>query len=417
MWENIRLSFQGIWSHKMRSFLTMLGIIIGIASIIAIVSTIQGTNKQIEQNLIGSGNNTINIQLYQNDWTLDLSYQEVPSGIPLVSEETYQQLADLHHVDALSLYRSRQNYDMIYYQNTLLSGGYVYGVDDGYFNTAGLRIGKGRGFSENDLTQSKKVCLLDENAAKSLFMGENAVGKVIEIRKEPFLVIGMVEEKNSFEPVINSIEDYYTYVGDQSGKVYLPETVWPILFQYDEPQSILLKVESTNDMTTVGKQAADILNATLSVSDSTIKYKAQDLMEQAKQIQQLSASTNQMLLWIAGISLLVGGIGVMNIMLVSVTERTNEIGLKKAIGAKKSCILGQFLTESVVLTSLGGVFGVIVGIILSGIISKTNNIPMEISVPAVIFAIVFSMAIGIIFGMIPSYQASNLDPIEALRHE
>lgn len=417
MWENIRLSFQGIWSHKMRSFLTMLGIIIGIASIIAIVSTIQGTNKQIEKNLIGSGNNTINIQLYQNDWILDLAYQEVPSGIPLVNDETYQQLADLSHVEALSLHHARQNYDMIYYQNTLLSGGYVLGVDDRYFNTAGLMISDGRGFSVNDLSQSKKVCLLDENAAKALFMGEKAVGKVIEIRKEPFLVIGMVAEKNAYEPVINSIEDYYTYIGDQSGKVYLPDTVWPILFQYDEPQSVLLKVESTNDMTTVGKQAADILNATLSVSDTTIKYKAEDLMEQAKQIQQLSASTNQMLLWIAGISLLVGGIGVMNIMLVSVTERTNEIGLKKAIGAKKSYILGQFLTEAVVLTSLGGIFGVIVGIILSGIISKTNNIPMEISVPAVVFAIVFSMAIGIIFGMIPSYQASNLDPIEALRHE
>ena len=141
------------------------------------------------------------------------------------------------------------------------------------------------------------------------------------------------------------------------------------------------------------------------------------ILEQAKQIQQLSASTNMMLIWIAGISLLVGGIGVMNIMLVSVTERTSEIGLKKAIGAPKGAILGQFLTEAVVLTSIGGIVGVIVGVILSKVISALNSIPTSINGGAAILAVLFSMAIGIIFGMLPSYKAANLNPIEALRHE
>ncbi|HAW12538.1 MAG TPA: macrolide ABC transporter permease, partial [Erysipelotrichaceae bacterium] len=146
-------------------------------------------------------------------------------------------------------------------------------------------------------------------------------------------------------------------------------------------------------------------------------YQAQDLMEQAKQIQQLSQSTNTMLIWIAAISLLVGGIGVMNIMLVTVTERTREIGLKKAIGARKKTIMMQFLTEAVVLTSLGGLLGVLTGLILAKMISLLNGTPVAISIPASIFSVLFSMLIGIVFGLIPSWKAANLDPIEALRHE
>ena len=204
---------------------------------------------------------------------------------------------------------------------------------------------------------------------------------------------------------------------DSSGKIYVPSVTWPIIYRYDEPQQVLIKAKSTSDMTNAGKKSADILNGYLATSDDTIKYKSEDLLEQAKQIQQLSQSTNTMLIWIAGISLLVGGIGVMNIMLVSVTERTSEIGLKKAIGARKSVILGQFLTEAAVLTSLGGLIGVLVGIILAEIISKLSTTPVAISAPAAVGGVVFSMIIGIIFGLLPSYKAANLDPIEALRHE
>ena len=159
------------------------------------------------------------------------------------------------------------------------------------------------------------------------------------------------------------------------------------------------------------------MNGYIRSDSDTVKYAAQDLLEQAKELQQLSASTNMMLIWIAGISLLVGGIGVMNIMLVSVTERTSEIGLKKAIGAGKGVILGQFLTEAVVLTSLGGLLGVIVGVILSKVISALNGSPTSISPASAVLAVIFSMAIGIIFGLLPSYKAANLNPIDALRHE
>ena len=212
--------------------------------------------------------------------------------------------------------------------------------------------------------------------------------------------------------------DYMYAYDDSQGNVFVPSGTWPVIFGYDEPQNLLLKADSTDTMATVGKAAEEILNSNLNVTDgSDVTYKAQDLQEQAKQIQQLSQSTNMMLIWIAGISLLVGGIGVMNIMLVSVTERTSEIGLKKAIGAGKGAILGQFLTEAVVLTSLGGLVGVLVGVILSKVISMLNGTPTAISPAAAILAVLFSMAIGIIFGLLPSYKAANLNPIDALRHE
>ena len=416
MLENIRLSFKGIWSHKMRSFLTMLGIIIGIAAIIAIVSTIKGTNEQIKENLIGSGDNTVEISLYQGDWTYEMGYEGIPAGVPVINSQMMEEIKNIDHVVGASAYLSRQEYEL-YHLNPSISGGNVLGVDNSYFSTCNFIIRRGRGFSEKDYSQFRKVALLDKDSSDALFQGEDPLGKTIEIKKEPFVVVGIVEKSKVFEPTINSIEDYYTYSQDASGKIYIPNSTWPIIYQFDEPQNLVIEVESTDDMTNAGKSAADILNSYVTTSDETLKYKAEDLLEQAKQIQQLSQSTNSMLIWIAGISLIVGGIGVMNIMLVSVTERTQEIGLKKAIGAKKSNILGQFLTEAAVLTSMGGIMGVVSGIILAEIISRLSEMPVAISVPAAVGAVVFSMAIGIVFGVFPSYKAAALDPIEALRRE
>jgi len=416
MLENIRLSFKGIWSHKMRSFLTMLGIIIGIAAIIAIVSTIKGTNEQIKENLIGAGDNTVEVSLYQGDWTYEMGYEGIPTGVPVINSQMLDEIKDIENVVGASLYLSRQEFE-VYHLNTSISGGYVLGVDNSYFNTCNYIIKRGRGFCEKDFSEYRKVALLDKDSAEALFQGEDPLGKTIEIKRQPYVVVGIVAKAKEFEPTINSIDDYYTYTQDASGKIYVPDCTWPVIYQYDEPQNVVIEVESTDDMTNAGKKTADILNGYLSTTDETLKYKAEDLLKQAQDIQELSKSTNSMLIWIAGISLIVGGIGVMNIMLVSVTERTQEIGLKKAIGAKKSNILGQFLTEAAVLTSMGGIMGVIVGIILAEVISRLSEMPVAISIPAAIAAVVFSMAIGIIFGVFPSYKAAALDPIEALRHE
>ena len=182
MFENIRLSFKGIWSHKMRSFLTMLGIIIGIAAIIAIVSTIKGTNEQIKENLIGSGQNTVSIQLYQGDYPYDMSYSELPAGVPVIGQEELEEIRQADRVKNASVYLSRQDYDGVYYLENSLSGGYVMGIDQNYLATCGYILREGRGFDTSDYENYHKVALLDENSSEALFQGEDAVGKTIEIR-------------------------------------------------------------------------------------------------------------------------------------------------------------------------------------------------------------------------------------------
>jgi len=414
--ENIRLSFRGIFSHKMRSFLTMLGIIIGIAAIIAIVSTIKGTNQQIQQNLIGSGVNSVNVRITQGDSEYDFS-AGITANIQTSDESTRTELSKIDGAEDASLFHKRQDYDGAYHLSNSVSSGYVYGIDTHYFNCTGYTIMRGRGISEEDRTNYRRVAVLDENGSQQLFQGEDPLGKTIEIHGVPFTVIGIAVKSVKFEPSIKTMADYYTYSQSTSGSIYIPDSQWPSMYEYDEPQSAVIRSKNTESMTAIGKAAAEIMNTKITLTTSKYKYEAQDLLEQAKQIQQLSQSTNTMLLWIAAISLLVGGIGVMNIMLVSVTERTSEIGLKKAIGANKNTIMHQFLTEAVVLTSIGGILGVIVGIILAYVISILNGTPVAISVEASIFAVLFSMVIGIVFGILPSYKAANLDPIEALHRE
>ncbi|MDD2959347.1 MAG: ABC transporter permease [Lachnospiraceae bacterium] len=419
MFENIRLAFKGIWSHKMRSFLTMLGIIIGIASIIAIVSTIKGTNEDIKNKLVGSGNNTVKVKMNQNSYDYDINSSDmIPWGIPVVTQETKDEILALDEVEAVTTYSSRRAYEGVYYQNTALTDVAILGIDTSYFKTCNYVITTGRNFMQEDYDLYRKVIIVDDTAAKILFESDNPLGKTVEISGTPFTVIGVVKEASNFQPEISSVEEYYTYYsGDSSGFMYMPKASWPIAYCYDEPENVVVKATSTDDMTQAGSKTAKILNATITNADSDIKYKAEDLLGQAQQIQELSNATNMQLIWIAGISLLVGGIGVMNIMLVSVTERTSEIGLKKAIGAKKSVILGQFLTEAAVLTSLGGLLGVGAGVGAAQVIHRLSGIAVAIDVPAAILAVMFSMIIGIVFGFLPSVQASNLDPIEALRRE
>ena len=418
MLEDIRLAFQGIWNHKLRSALTMLGIIIGIGSIIAIVSTIKGTNEQIKKNLVGAGNDAVNVQLYQGDWPIDLQYQSLPDGVPEISDETLQEVVELPEVETASLYHTRNEYDAVYRGAKSLSNSVILGIDRNYLDVYGYQVTKGRGLTDKDYSEGRKVALIDKTTAASLFDNADVIGRTIEIKGEPFVVVGMVAKKAESQPVINSMEDYYRYMSDdQSGKIIIPDNVWPVIYQYDEPQNLVVRAKSADDMTTAGEKAADILNAMLTVSDDTVKYKGEDLLEQATQIQEISNSTNQQLIWIASISLLVGGIGVMNIMLVSVTERTGEIGLKKALGARKRRILTQFLTEAAVLTLLGGIIGVLGGIALAYIISGVSAVPVAISGVSIVIAVLFSTLIGIIFGLIPSVKAANMNPIEALRHE
>ena len=415
MLENIHLAFEGIWSHKLRSILTMLGIIIGIAAIITIVSTIKGTNEQIKENLIGAGNNVVTVQLNQNGNQYDLSWSPLPDTVRVISEATRQALEDINGAEEVSLYYSRSYAEGFFYLDTPFNGN-ILGVDQHYFSTYGMQIRAGRGFTEKDYTEFRKVALVDSTAAKSLFSGADPVGKEIEFRSDVYTVVGVIGPAEEFTPTINSLNDYYLYANNGSGSIYFPDSLWPALYQFDEPQSVAIKVKNTDVMASVGKKAADLLTGSQIIgTDTGFDYRSADMLEQAQQLQNMSKSTNTQLIWIASISLLVGGIGVMNIMLVSVTERTSEIGLKKALGAKKKRILLQFLTEAAVLTSIGGIIGVLTGIGLAELISGLMQIPVAISAPAIIIAVVFSTLIGVIFGLLPATKAANLNPIDALR--
>ncbi len=419
MLENIRLAFQGIWSHKMRSFLTMLGIIIGIASIISIVSTIKGTSEQIKEQLIGAGNNAVDVLLYDGSAEYDVSWGMTSNAeLPQISEEQKDKILKLDNVENATFFYGRGYSESVYYMDQSMQGGKVYGVDGNYLDTCGYVIQAGRGFVPADYDNYRKVALLDEEAAGSLFRNEMPLGKTIEIMGEPFIVVGIYTRAEAFQPIINSYEEYYSYYGDSgAGTLLIPNSDWPIIYKYDEPENAIVRASNTESMTKVGDRAAKIMNEAIGDENAQIKYKANNNLKTAEQQQKLSESTNGQLLWIASISLLVGGIGVMNIMLVSVTERTSEIGLKKAIGARKTRILFQFLTEAAVLTSLGGVVGVISGIVMANVISRMAEIPIAISIPAIIASVGFSMVIGIVFGLLPSFKAANLNPIDALRRD
>lgn len=419
MLENIRLAFQGVWSHKLRSMLTMLGIIIGIASIISIVSTIQGTNEQIKQNLIGGGNNTVDIELYRADEKIQVSdYEQAPSGVPTITDDILKEIKDVDGVESAAAYYSRSYADSIYYNNNSLQGAQVLGVDNNYFSTTGYVVRTGRTFREEDYKEFHKVVILDQSAATSLFQEESPLGKTIEINKEPFTVIGIAQKLEEFEPTINSFEEYNNYKGNESlGVVYIPSACWCIPYQYDEPQNVVVRASSTETMTKVGQKSADILNGYMNVKEDDVKYKATNVLELAAQIQSSSATMNTQLIWIASISLLVGGIGVMNIMLVSVTERTREIGIRKSLGADKGTILQQFVIEAAVTSSLGGVAGILIGCAATKVVGTMIGISATPTLSAVLISFGVSVAIGLFFGYMPARRAANLNPIDALRSE
>lgn len=423
MLENIRLSFQGIWSHKMRSLLTMLGIIIGIASIMAIVSTIKGTNDQIKEQLIGSGRNTVDVQLKQGgrDYSDDYysSSASASSTTPQVSQDAIDQIMALKEVENVTAYVSGYPGEGVFYGSNGISNTTIYGIDVSYLDTMGYTMRCGRGFIQEDFANYRSVILLDQTAASALFGKEDPLGKSVEISSIPFTIVGVITTQKAVTTQINSVDDYYSNLSDSEGSLYIPKSTWPLLFQFDVVENVTVKATNTDAMTKAGQKAAQILNSYLpdSSSATAAKYSAENLLEQTASKQALATATQRQLILVALISLLVGGIGVMNIMLVSVTERINEIGLKKAIGAPKKAILAQFLTEAAVLTSMGGVLGVISGIVVSQIIHKIYGLAVGIDVTFSAIAVVVSMGIGLIFGFFPSVRAANMDPIEALRRE
>ena len=299
MLENINLAFQGVWSHKLRSFLTMLGIIIGIAAIITIVSTIQGTNEQIKQNLIGAGNNVVRVTIGATDSQnyFDLNYSALPEGIDPVTREMRDEMEKLGSVSLVSMYYSRDWCDNVYVGNTAFSGS-LYGVDDHYLTAVDYAVNYGRSFTAADYENRRNVALIDAKSAKSLFQGENPIGGTIEINGMPFTVVGVVSSRSSSGPVINSFKDYQMYAGSTAGTIFIPDVCWSVPYRYDEPQYAAVRATSTNDMTAAGDNVAKYLNEN-AIRTTKYKYESKDLLQQASDLQSLSESTNKQLIWIA----------------------------------------------------------------------------------------------------------------------
>jgi putative ABC transport system permease protein len=396
----LKESFRSLFSNKLRSGLTILGIIIGITAIIAMLSIGEGAKKQLAQSVENLGSNQLNVLP---------GFIQPGRGIVSAGRGTAQSLKmrdvdvikKIEGVKAVSPEISRR------FQVISSSGKntnvLVIGVTPEYLLVRNSKVEKGYFFKENDLN---RFAVLGPTVAEDLFGEEDPIGKTIRINKINFKVIGVLEAKGSVG-FINADE-----------VVLIPLLVMQKILTGSEYLSLIAVQAESSEL--VDKVKDDITNALL--KEHKVYPENQDFSVIAAQqfLNTFNALINTMTIFLASIatiSLIVGGIGIMNMMLTSVTERTKEIGLRKAIGANKKEILMQFLIESVILTLIGGIFGIILGSLISIAVSKFANITSQVSLYSIFLSLTFSSLVGIIFGYWPAKRAADLDPIIALRYE
>ena len=391
--EAFKMSVQAIVAHKMRSLLTMLGIIIGIASVVSVVALGRGSQEKILQDITSIGTNTISI--FPGRGFGDRR----SSRIKTLTIEDANVIGKQSYVDSATPQTSSSG--TLTYRNTDLTA-QLYGVGDQYFDVRGLKLSEGRLFDAVDVKEDGQLVVIDQNTKKKLFEGVDPLGKVILFKKRPLTVIGVVEEQNSFgsSDSLMLFAPYTTVMHQITGESYT--------------NSIIVKVKDDASSQVAEKSLTELLT----VRHGTVDFFMRNSDSIKQTVESATGTMTLLISCIALISLVVGGIGVMNIMLVSVTERTKEIGVRMAIGARRSNILQQFLIEAVLICVIGG----LVGVLLSGVIGVVFNqfvtdFAMSFSIVSIIAAVVCSTVIGVIFGFMPANRASKLNPIDALAHD
>jgi putative ABC transport system permease protein len=396
----LKEAFRSLLSNKLRSGLTILGIIIGITAIIAMLSIGEGAKRQLAQSIESLGSNML---------TVFPGIIQPGRGIVSAGRGTAQSLKmkdvyvikKIEGVKAVSPEISRR------FQIVSSAGkntnSLVLGVTPDYLNVRNAKIQSGRFFQENDLN---RVSVLGPTVAEDLFGSEDPIGKTIRINKVNFKVIGVLEPKGS------------TGFMNPDEVILVPLLVMQKILTGSEYLSqIAVQAESSDLIEGLKEEITQALLKEHKVSADNPDFSVIASQEFLNTFNSLINTMTIFLASIAAISLIVGGIGIMNMMLTSVTERTKEIGLRKAIGAKKKEILMQFLIESVILTLIGGIFGIILGSLISIGVSKFANITSEVSLYSIFLSLTFSSLVGIIFGYWPAKRAADLDPIVALRYE
>lgn len=394
-WESFKMAMSAIGSHKLRSFLTMLGIIIGIASVVSIVALGKGSQEKILENINSIGTNTIDIMPGEGfgDMRSGKVKTLTASDSDILNQQTY----------VLSSTPNASTSGTVTYKNIAVTA-QVQGVGAEYFEVKGLKIQSGNKFYQDDVINSNQVAVIDQNTKKQLFTdNQNPIGQILLINKVPLKIIGITEEKNS------------SFGNNDSLNIWSPySTVMNRISGSKNIDSITVRIKDNVSTTAAQKNIIELITNKHGKKDF-FTFNTDSIKET---ITKTTDTMTLMISSIAVISLIVGGIGVMNIMLVSVTERTKEIGIRMAIGARQSDILLQFLIEAVLICLIGGITGISISYGISLLFNNlVSNFAMTFSTYSIVMAVLCSSLIGIIFGFVPARNASKLNPIDALARE